>query len=145
MKKIATITTALLLALSPAMAMDRCGAGKCGSGMQKESRAGVLHKVHEVDGYRLVLESEKPLSVGDNGLVLRLYEKGQPADAKVKVKFFMPEMPGMPYMEFKTKGRFKEGIYRTNINLSMGGTWQYQVKFKTADSKVHKLRGSVNL
>jgi len=123
MKKIATIAVTLLLALSPAMAMDRCGAGKYGSGMQQESRGGVLHKVHEVDGYQLVLESEKPLSVGDNGLTLRLYQKEHPADAKVKVKFFMPEMPGMPYMEFKTKGRFKEGIYRTNINLSMGGTW----------------------
>ena len=57
----------------------------------------------------------------------------------------MPEMPGMPYMESKVKGKTTDGVYDAKINLSMGGTWQYQIKFKTEDEKVHKIKGSVNL
>jgi len=27
----------------------------------------------------------------------------------------------------------------------MSGTWQYHLKFKTSDKKIHTLRGSVNI
>jgi hypothetical protein len=48
-------------------------------------------------------------------------------------------------MESKAKGATTNGIFNTKVNFSMGGTWQYQLKFKTADGAVHKVRGSVNL
>ncbi len=98
------------------------------------------------DGYDVKLSSEKSLVVGNNELFIELTKDGElTEDTKVKIKFYMPEMPGMPYMEYEDKAKLVDGKYKVNINFSMGGTWQYQLKFKTSDGKVHKVRGSVNL
>ncbi len=98
------------------------------------------------NGYNVGLQSEQSLVVGDNNFFVTLAKDGAAVtDAKVKVKFYMPEMPGMPYMEYVGKGKLVDGQYKMLINFSMGGTWQYQLKFKTADGKIHKIRGSVNL
>lgn len=98
------------------------------------------------NGYDVKLTSEKSLIVGDNIFFVQLAKDGQTITTpKVRAKFFMPEMPGMPYMEFKNKGKLVGDKYKMLINFSMGGTWQYQLQFKTEDGKVHTLRGSVNL
>lgn len=100
----------------------------------------------EKKGYTVVLKSDKSLVVGDNTFFVTLLKDGKIfTDAKVKAKFFMPEMPGMPYMEFKDKAKLVNERYKLTINFSMGGTWQYHLMFKTQDGKVHKLRSSVNL
>ncbi len=98
------------------------------------------------NGYEANLKSEKSLVVGDNIFFVTLSKDGAPVtNAKVKAKFFMPEMPGMPYMEFKDKAKLVDGKYKMLINFSMGGTWQFHLMFKTEDGKVHKIRSSVNL
>lgn len=98
------------------------------------------------DGFDVSLSSEKSLVVGDNTFFVTLSKDGVPVtDAKVKVKFFMPEMPGMPYMEQVGKGVLVDGKYKFSINFAMSGTWQYHLMFKSADGKVHKIRSSVNL
>lgn len=98
------------------------------------------------NGYDIHLKSVKSLVVGSNDFIITLKKDGKIIkDAKVKIKFFMPEMPGMPYMEYKAKGKLFDDTYKTNINFSMSGTWQYQLKFKTSDNKIHKIRGSVSL
>lgn len=98
------------------------------------------------DGYDIALSSEKSLVVGNNEVFVKLTKDGEVVkDAKVKVKFYMPEMPGMPYMEYEGKGELVGEQFKMLINFSMGGTWQYQLKFKTQDGKVHKVRGSVNI
>ncbi len=146
MKRLVTATTILLLTLSTANAEGmKCGAGKCGASSSSSKATAALHKMHEKDGYDVALSSTKPLIVGNNTIKISLFKDGKKVDAKVKVKFFMPEMPGMPYMESKEKGKTTEGVYDAKVNLSMSGTWQYQLKFKTADEEVHKVRGSVNL
>lgn len=100
----------------------------------------------EKNGYIVALTSEKSLVVGDNIFYVSLSKDGQAVrNAKVKAKFFMPEMPGMPYMDYKDKAKLVNGKYKMMINFSMGGTWQYHLKFKTKDGKVHTVRGSVNL
>jgi hypothetical protein len=98
------------------------------------------------NGYDIAISSEKSLVVGNNDIFVKL-SKDETAitNAKVKIKFYMPEMPGMPYMEYKSKGKPVGNAYKLPVNFSMSGTWQYQLKFKTADDKVHKVRGSVNL
>ena len=146
--KLFTTTTLLLLTFSSAHAEAmKCGAGKCGDGMKTgvSKTAAALQKSHSTDGYNIEITSEKPLITGNNTLKITISKDGKPVDAKVKVKFFMPEMPGMPYMESKAKGKTTNGTYNAPINFSMGGTWQYQLKFKTTDDTVHKVRGSVNL
>lgn len=100
----------------------------------------------EKNGYEVKLTSEKSLVVGDNIFFVKLSKDGNVIkNAKVKAKFFMPEMPGMPYMEYKDKAKLLGDKYKMMINFSMGGTWQYHLKFKTKDGKIHTLRGSVNL
>ena len=56
----------------------------------------------------------------------------------------MPEMPGMPYMESEENAVLVDGKYKVSVNVPMGGTWQYQLKFKASDEVVHTVKGSVN-
>lgn len=108
--------------------------------------AELIEQNGQKDGYDVILKSSKALVVGSNEFVVELAKDSKVVDnAKVKVKFFMPEMPGMPYMESESEAVLVNGKYKVNINLSMGGTWQYQLKFKTEDGVVHTIKGSVNL
>ena len=146
MTKLSTILLGSLLSVTMLNAKDmKCGAGKCGASMSEAKNSQALHHMKKIDEYTVVVSSLKSLIVGTNELQIFISSDKKPVDAKVKVKFFMPEMPGMPYMESKDKGKTTNGQYNTKINLSMGGTWQYQLKFKTADEKVHKIKGSINL
>ncbi len=100
----------------------------------------------EKDGFGIKLTSEKSLIVGDNTIFVALSKDGKVVTTpKVRIKFFMPEMPGMPYMEYKDKAKLVGDKYKMMINFAMSGTWQYHLQFKTEDGKVHTVRGSVNL
>ncbi len=124
----------------------KCGAEKCGSGTKSITDSKNLSDMKQVDGYKLKLSSKKPLVVGENKIFVKL-QKGDKVitDVKMKIKFFMPQMPGMPYMEYKEKLKPDANVYKGSVNFTMGGTWQYQLKFKDSDDKIHKIRGSVNL
>lgn len=147
MKNIIVLTFLGLFAVTPLVAEGmKCGAGKCGGSMKSQKVSATLHEVKQIDGYTLTLSSEKPLTTGDNEIAVAVEKEGKPVgDVKVKIKFFMPEMPGMPYMEYKTKLKPDNGVFKGSVNFSMGGTWQYQLKFKDAAGKVRTVRGSVNL
>lgn len=108
--------------------------------------AELLEQSSQKDGFDVKLSSTKALIVGTNEFVVELVKDSKVINtAKVKVKFFMPEMPGMPYMESEENAVLVDGKYKMNINIPMGGTWQYQLKFKTDDGVVHTVKGSVNL
>ena len=108
--------------------------------------AELLEQNGQKEGYDVILKSSKALVVGSNELLVELAKDSKVIEnAKVKAKFFMPEMPGMPYMESESEATLANGVYKLNINLPMGGTWQYQLKFKTEDGVVHTIKGSVNL
>ena len=108
--------------------------------------AELLEQNGQKDGYDVTLKSSKALVVGSNEFLVKLSKDSKVVEnAKVKVKFFMPEMPGMPYMEFEEKAVLVDGKYKVSINFSMSGTWQYQLKFKTNDDVIHTVKGSVNL
>ncbi|KAB7887704.1 FixH family protein [Poseidonibacter ostreae] len=108
--------------------------------------AQALSQTGEKNGYEVVLTSEKSLIVGNNDIYAQLSKDGNGVtDVKVKIKVFMPEMPGMPYMEYKAKAKLVDGKYKMMVNFSMGGTWQYHLKFKDKDGKIHTVRGSVNI
>lgn len=108
--------------------------------------AELLEQNGQKDGINVILKSSKALVVGSNELIVELVKDSKVIEnAKVKAKFFMPEMPGMPYMESEGEATLVNGVYKLNINLPMGGTWQYQLKFKTEDGVVHTIKGSVNL
>jgi len=97
----------------------------------------------------VMLSSDKVLSEGQNKIKVELNRGahgGGMVDAKdVRVKFFMPEMPGMPHMESKDICKKADGNFECSVNFSMGGTWQYQLFIKDEKGKEYKYKGSVNL
>ncbi|EQB35374.1 hypothetical protein M947_08815 [Sulfurimonas hongkongensis] len=97
----------------------------------------------------IMISSDKVLSEGDNMIVVELNRgghDGEKVDAKdVRIKFFMPEMPGMPYMESKDICKKVSSYFECNINFPMNGTWQYQIFIKDNKGTDYKQRGSVNL
>ena len=107
--------------------------------------ANSLKESLNVDGYNLELTSKRDLSAGSNEFFVKITKDGKEVnDAKIKAKFFMPEMPGMSYMEHEGEGKFENGIYSFVINFCMDGTWQYNIRFKTADDKVHSVKSSLS-
>ena len=96
---------------------------------------------------QVVFGAEQPLTVGMNTLKLNVTQKGVPVgDAKVMVKVFMPEMPGMPYMEYVPNAEPRGGgEYRATLNFAMPGTWQLHIFIETADGRKLRLKSSVNL
>lgn len=108
--------------------------------------AELLEQNGQKDGINVTLKSSKALVVGSNEFLVELEKDSKVIEnAKVKAKFFMPEMPGMPYMESESEATLVNGVFKLNINFPMAGTWQYQLKFKTEDGVVHTIKGSVNL
>lgn len=106
--------------------------------------ADAINEKLEANGYELELISKRDLSAGSNEFFAKITKDGKVVeDAKLKAKFFMPEMPGMPYMEHEGTGEFQNGAYRFIINFCMNGTWQYNIRFKTSDEKVHSAKSSV--
>ena len=108
-------------------------------------QAELLEQNGQKDGFDVKLTSSRALIVGNNELAIELSKDSKVVEtAKVKIKFFMPEMPGMPYMEYEDEAILVNSKYRVNINFSMNGTWQYQLKFKTDDGVIHTVKSSVN-
>jgi hypothetical protein len=110
--------------------------GSASKGFTKSGKAGSLNVTYS---------SAKPLVVGDNTIDVSITDAGKAVtDAKVELKVFMPEMPGMPYMEeVKSMSASGDG-YSGNVNFSMGGTWQVKI-FIEKDGKKYKYSSSVTL
>ncbi|RBQ28813.1 FixH family protein [Aliarcobacter vitoriensis] len=107
--------------------------------------ANSLNEKFEVDGYSVELVSKRDLSVGSNEFFTKITKDGKIVEgAELRVKFFMPEMPGMPYMDHDGEGVFEANQYKFIINFCMDGTWQYHLRFKTSDDKVHSIKSSVS-
>ena len=106
-------------------------------GFSKSGKAGSLGVTYS---------SSKPLVTGDNTIDVKITENGKLITnaTKVEFKLFMPEMPGMPYMEEVKLMKPSGDGYSSNINFSMGGTWQIKI-FIEKDGKKYKHSSSVIL
>ncbi|MCH9739320.1 MAG: FixH family protein [Epsilonproteobacteria bacterium] len=113
-----------------------CSDNSSSQGFSKSGKAGNLDVTYS---------SAKPLVVGDNTIDVKVTDAGKTVSgAKVELKVFMPEMPGMPYMEDTKTMSGTADIYSGNINFSMGGTWQVKI-FIEKDGKKYKHSSSVIL
>lgn len=93
-----------------------------------------------------VISAEKPLVVGTNTVNIHITQKGEAVDGDVKVKVFMPAMPGMPYMEDVSDAKaLGSGRYESQVSLSMGGTWQVHIFITLENGKKYRLKSSVNI
>jgi hypothetical protein len=111
--------------------------GSDSKGFTKSGKAGSLNVTYS---------SDKPLVVGDNTINVKITENGEVVTdvTKVELKVFMPEMPGMPYMEDIKLMAPNKDVYSGNVNFSMGGTWQVKIYIEK-DGKKYKHSSSVIL
>ena len=93
------------------------------------------------------MSSQKPLTIGINSVTFDITQKGKALDgAEVKVKIFMPAMPGMPRMEATSFTKsLGNGQYSADLAFSMGGTWQIHIFVITDDGKKYRIKSSVNI
>ena len=99
------------------LVMDGCGA-----------KEGEVHLIGNLN-VSFWVEPDPP-SVGENEFKVKLTDAGgQPVtNASVVIKYFMPAMAGMPAMGSELEAEHSsEGLYSVILNLSMGGTFPWDV------------------
>jgi hypothetical protein len=76
-----------------------------------------------------------PPVVGDNGLSLKITNGNGEVlkDAKVLVNYYMPPMPRMAPMNYKTPAKLKKDAYTVSMRLIMAGPWVIVVKITVGD------------
>jgi len=92
------------------------------------------------------ISAQRPLSKGSNVLVFAISKDEKVLEgSQVRVKAFMPAMPGMPAMEYESDARYLgEGRYEAVINLAMGGTWQLHIFITPAEGKKLRVKTSLD-
>ncbi|OGW21769.1 MAG: hypothetical protein A2Z82_00235 [Nitrospirae bacterium GWA2_46_11] len=112
MKKLAVFTLILLLIAGIAYAKD----------YEAKKKAGEYDITVKID--------KNPPIVGDNNMEIEIKDVSGKyvTDAKVKVEYSMPAMPGMPAMNYKDDAELKGNEYKAKMNLSMSGAWNVSVK-----------------
>jgi nitrogen fixation protein FixH len=81
--------------------------------------------------YDVTVKIDKnPPIVGDNNVTVEVKDASgrHVTDAKVKIEYSMPAMPGMPPMNYKTNAELKGNEYKAVMNLTMAGPWNIAVK-----------------
>ncbi|KAF0145703.1 MAG: lipoprotein [Nitrospirae bacterium] len=112
MKRLAVIGMTLLLIAGVAYAKD----------YEVKKKAGDYDVTVKID--------KNPPVVGDNNIEIEIKDASGKyvTDAKVKIDYVMPAMPGMPAMNYKTDAELKGNEYRAKMNLSMSGAWNIAIK-----------------
>ena len=116
MKRFATALIILLLAAGFVYAKDYTVMKKAGS-------------------YTVQVKLDKnPPVTGQNKMEISIQDArgDNVADTTVTVDYSMPAMPGMPAMNYKAKAELKGSRYLANINFSMSGAWNINVKITRA-------------
>src|SRR3989304_3635346 len=116
MKRLAVFTLTLLLIGGIAYAKD----------YEVKKKAGEYDVEVKID--------KNPPIVGDNNITIEIKDASGKyvTDAKVKVEYSMPAMPGMPAMNYKTDTELKGYEYKAKVNFSMSGSWNVAVKITKA-------------
>jgi len=116
MKKIAVFAMVFLLTAGIAYAKD----------YEVKKKAGQYNVEVKID--------KNPPVVGDNNISIEIKDESGKSvtDAKVKVDYSMPAMPGMPAMNYKEDATVSGNTYKAVMNLSMAGSWNIAVKITRA-------------
>ncbi len=127
MKKLVMFTLILLLIAGIAYAKD----------YEIKKKAGEYDVEIKID--------KNPPVVGDNNIEIEVKDAAGKyvTDAKVKVEYSMPPMPGMPPMNYKTDAEVRGNEYKATMNLSMSGAWNIAVKI-TRGSKTATVKFNVD-
>ena len=108
-------------------------------------QAAAFEKVAKSRSAKVLVSSEKPVTTGYNTFNIKI-DDVKFKDAAVKVKVFMPAMPGMPYMDNIAEAKnLGNGKYEAVVNLSMGGTWQVHIFITPKTGKKIRVKTSLNI
>jgi hypothetical protein len=104
---------ALVLLLIPAIANPK--------GYEVKRKAGEYEAEVKIDRHPPVL--------GNNNIEIEIKDAGgkRVTDAKVLVNYYMPPMPRMAPMNYKTDARVKKGKYKATMNFIMAGPWYISI------------------
>ncbi len=84
-----------------------------------------------------------PPVVGDNHIEIEVKDgRGKPVtDAKILVNYYMPPMPRMAPMNYRTDAKLKGEKYKATMNFIMSGPWVIAIKItrgeKTSTAKLN--------
>jgi uncharacterized GH25 family protein len=92
-----------------------------GRGLEVKQKAGEYDVLIRLDKH--------PPIQGDNPVEIEIMDsQGKPVtDAKVLVNYYMPPMPRMAPMNYKTDAPFSRGKYKMTMNIIMSGPWVIRV------------------
>jgi hypothetical protein len=65
-------------------------------------------------------------------------------DARVLVNYYMPPMPGMPPMNYKTLAKLSGNTYAVIMDLIMSGPWNIVIKISRA-GKIETVRFAIDV
>jgi hypothetical protein len=91
----------------------------------------------------IVIDRNPPVAIGDNNLEIEIKDKDgkQVTDAQVLVNYYMPPMPRMAPMSYKTEARMKKGKYYATMKFIMAGPWYIAIIIhhggKTSTTKIN--------
>jgi hypothetical protein len=100
----------------------------------------------KADDYTVLVKIDKnPPVVGENNVTIEIKDAAgkNVTEAKVKLDYGMPAMPGMPAMSYKADAELKGTFYKTKMNLSMAGSWNIGIQITQGD-KVRKAKFNVD-
>ena len=77
----------------------------------------------------IVIDRNPPVAVGDNNIEIEIKDKSGKTvtDAQVIVNYYMPPMPRMAPMNYRTEARMKKGKYYATMKFIMAGPWYIAV------------------
>lgn len=86
----------------------------------------------------LIKIDRNPPVVGKNNVEIAITDASGKAvtDAKVVVAYSMPPMPGMAPMNYKTDAGLKGNVYKAQVNYSMAGSWNNEVRITRSGKTV---------
>jgi hypothetical protein len=70
-----------------------------------------------------------PLALGDNHIGIEIKDEAgrNITDAAILINYYMPPMPRMVPMNYKTEARKKNETYEGDLNIIMAGPWYIKI------------------
>jgi hypothetical protein len=91
----------------------------------------------------IVIDRNPLVAIGDNNMEILIKDNdGKPVtDAQVIVNYYMPPMPRMAPMSYKTEAKMKKGKYYATMKFIMAGPWYIAIVIhrggKTSTTKIN--------
>jgi hypothetical protein len=94
------------------------------------AHSGGLKVKRNVKAYQIEVEIDRnPLVIGDNHVEIEIKDVSGKSiiDAKVLVNYYMPPMPRMVPMNYKTEADLSKDKYASTLNIIMAGPWYIRI------------------